>query len=329
MAIGFIANILLSNTFGEERINNLMKKIGVVLLFIFIPLLVFKLFLNIDFKEEQIDFTILSCIVMAFLYIIAYLYAIKKSKKIRENGRETQFIKTVIVNQGRGAAFVGSAMLAIEEIRVSAAIYITLLGIFLFALIPYVLSLLHKKEIKGNVEEQSPLPLHIRVFPWYLLIFPISAVIIHSYTGITTTDSSDNWERILNLLAAITIPAALYYVGSGIRVKDLSKTELKKLFFGKDNGYLTWVREIIFLTLFITPVIVAIIFGTLLIINLIPLQWFVVLILNAILPISSTHMFLVPYGINKKVTALSITWTTVFSIPIFVLLLYVFSFLFT
>jgi hypothetical protein len=283
--------------------------------------------LNIDFKEEQIDFTILSCMVMAFLYIIAYLFAIKKSKKIPENGKETQFIKTVIVNQGRGAAFVGSAMLAIEEIRVSAAIYITLLGIFLFALIPYVLSLLHKKGIKGNVKEQNSLPLHIRVFPWYLLIFPISAIIIHSYTGITTTDSSHNWDRILNLLAAITIPAALYYVGSGIRMKDLSKTELKKLFFGKENGYLTWVREIIFLTLVITPVIVAVIFGILLIIHIIPYQWFVVLILNAILPISSTNMFLVPYGINKKVTALSVTWTTVFSIPFFVLLLYIFSFL--
>ena len=40
---------LLVNNLKMKRINNLMKKISIVLLFIFIPLLVFKLFLNIDF----------------------------------------------------------------------------------------------------------------------------------------------------------------------------------------------------------------------------------------------------------------------------------------
>ncbi len=317
--VGFFANILLSHFFGEEKINKKMKKAGLVLLFVFIPMLLFKLFLNIEFGEEEMDFVFLSVAVMAFLYLIAYIFAIRRA---HEEKKSIEFIKTVIVNQGRSAAFVGGAMLAIEKLAVFAAIYLSLLGIFLFGIIPYILSVLHKRETM-NAKEKSPLPVYLRIYPWYLLLFPVSAVIIHSHTGITT--ASFEFGKLLNLLAAITIPAALYYVGASIKFKDLSKKELKKLFLGKEKGELAWVRDILFLTIVLTPAIIATIFGILLLFRFIPYEWFVVLVLNSILPITSTNMFLVPYGINKKVTALSVTWTTVISIPLFVLFLNIFS----
>ncbi|RLF55899.1 MAG: hypothetical protein DRN37_08680 [Thermoplasmata archaeon] len=78
----------------------------------------------------------------------------------------------------------------------------------------------------------------------------------------------------------------------------------------------------------ITPVIVVCACGVLLFFDIIPLTWAAVLIINSILPITSTNMFLVPYGIDRKVTALSVTWTTFFSIPVFVILLYLFSVVF-
>ena len=43
--IGFIITIILSRIYGEERINKLMKNIGLVLLYIFVPLLLFRIFL--------------------------------------------------------------------------------------------------------------------------------------------------------------------------------------------------------------------------------------------------------------------------------------------
>ena len=36
-------------------------------------------------------------------------------------------------------------------------------------------------------------------------------------------------------------------------------------------------------------------------------------------------MFLVPYGIDKKVTALSVTWTTIICVPIVVALITIFG----
>ncbi|RLF47867.1 MAG: hypothetical protein DRN29_01445 [Thermoplasmata archaeon] len=323
IVVGFFITIFLTRFFGEEKIDAIMKKVGLVLLFVFIPILLFRLFLDVNFTEEEIDFVVVSCVVMAFLYIIAYLFAMKKVRRVCDKKeKRIEFIKTVIVNQGRSAAFVGGAMLAIERLAVYAAIYISLLGIFLFAIIPYILAVLHKKEIEGG-EEKNPLPLFLRIYPWYLLIFPISAAIIHAHTGLTT--STYEWGKILRFLGAITIPAALYYVGAGIKVKDLSKKELQNLFFSK-KGELAWVKEIIFLTVILTPIIIAAIFGTLMLLHLIPSEWFVVLLLNSILPITSTNMFLIPYGINGRVTALAVTWTTVISVPLFVVLLNIFSF---
>ncbi len=325
IAVGFIVTLILSKIYGEERINRGMKKIGFILLFVFIPILVFKLFLNIDFREEEIDFVIVSCAVITLLYAIAYVFARSRAQKISpEKETRTHFIKTVVVNQGRSAAFFGSAILAIDELKIFAAIYLTLLGIFLFSAVPYLLSILHQKEVDGK--RKNPLPLFLRIYPWYLLIFPVSAVLIHTNTGITT--ASYEWGMALNFLGAATIPAALYYVGAGIHVDDIRKGELKKLFFGKDSGELLWVRHILLLTMVITPVVVVGACGVLLFFHIIPAAWAAVLLINSILPITSTNMFLVPYGIDRKVTALSVTWTTFFSIPIFVLLLYAFSMVF-
>ncbi len=324
--MGFFVNIILSRIFGERRINEIMRKIGIGILFIFIPILQFKLFLNVDFGSEEINFAFISFANMAFLYLIAYVFAIKRITKSYPKEEKNYYLKTVIVNQGRSAAFVGGAILAIEEWAIFAAIYISLLGIFLFAIVPHVLSSIHKKEVKEDKKGKNPLPFFLRLYPWYLLAFPVSAIIIHKYTGITT--SSYDWGTILNFFASLTIPIALYYVGSSIKIKDIKIDELKKLFFGKDEGHGKWVRDILILTMIITPAIISSIFGVLLFLKLIPSEWFVVMILNSILPITSTNMFLVPYGINKKVTALSVTWTTIFAIPVFVFLIEILSSIF-
>lgn len=327
IAVGFSVTLILSKSYGEGHINNLMKKIGLVLLFVFIPILVFKLFLNIDFREEEMDFVILSCIGITLLYGLAYVFALKNSKKIPLVGeKRIDFIKTVVVNQGRSAAFFGSAILSIEKLEIFAAIYLTLLGIFLFAAVPYVLSVIHKKDIASGNEQKNPLPLYLRIYPWYLLIFPISAVFIHGYTGVTTT--SNDYGIILNFLGAVTIPAALYYVGSGIKIRDVKTAELKKLFLGKGGDEMEWVKHILILTMVITPVLVTFSCVTLTIFSIIPATWAAVLIINSILPITSTNMFLIPYGIDGRVTALSVTWSTFFSIPVFVVLLSAFSVLF-
>jgi len=327
IAVGFFVTLALSRIYGEERINRLMKKIGLVLLFVFIPILVFRLFLNIDFREEEIDFVILSCIFITLLYGLAYVFALRNSKKISLTGeKRIDFIKTVVVNQGRSAAFFGSAILSIEKLEIFAAIYLTLLGIFLFAAVPYVLSVMHKKDIEGGNKQKNPLPPYLRIYPWYLLIFPISAVFIHGHAGITT--ASNDYGILLKFLGAVTIPAALYYVGSGIKIRDIKTTELKKLFFGKSSDEMGWVKHILLLTMVITPIVVTISCVILSISGIIPTTWAAVLIINSILPITSTNMFLIPYGIDKRVTALSVTWSTFFSIPIFVVLLYVFTVLF-
>jgi len=59
--------------------------------------------------------------------------------------------------------------------------------------------------------------------------------------------------------------------------------------------------------------------------NLVSKEWFSVITINSIMPITSTNMFLIPYGINKKVTALAVTWTTIICVPIVVALIAIFS----
>ena len=104
---------------------------------------------------------------------------------------------------------------------------------------------------------------------------------------------------------------------------------MKKLFgIDKDNkpgDHWSWVRNIFILTVLITPVFTALVFVPLYLSNMINNSWFAVVIINSILPITSTNMFLLPYGIDKRSTAHSVTWTTIVCVPIIVILITMFG----
>ena len=334
--IGFIVTVLLAGLIGEGKIEKVMKKIGLILLYFFVPLLLFRIFLSVDFGENEVLFSILCFSLLGFMYILAYVFAKIKIKSLGLKGiNKKQFMKTVLVNQGRSSAFIGGAMLAISEWHVPAAIYMSIGAVFLFAIMPYVLSYSHKKDIKKSEElsQIHALPWYLRIFPWYLLLFAAAAILLHNNAGITLKDFGNDLGITFEFITQLTIPAALYYVGAGIHPHDLKINEMKKLFRSdshkKTRDHWPWVKNIFFLTTIITPLITSIIFSLLLIINVIPTEWFAVVVINSVLPITSTNMFLVPYGIDKKVTALSVTWTTIVCVPIVVLLISSFkSFLF-
>ena len=308
-----------------------MKKIGLILLFFFVPLLFFRIFLNTEFGLEQLGFSLVICIIIFLMYLIAVMYARYKTRNLnRSDMLRTNAIKTILTNQGRSSAFIGGAMLAIPEWSVEAGLYMALLGIVLFAIIPYILARFNKKEIRQK--ESNPrfqtLPWYFRLYPWYLIGFLVAAIALHSFFGLTTADFGDAGV-VLQFYSALTVPAALYYVGAGIHPTDLKRSELKKLITTSKNTSQDWhwrlVRSIIALTVVITPLITLGVFIPLLLFNLLPKDWFSVIIINAFLPITSTNMFLVPYGIDKRVTAHVVTWTTLICVPIVVLLIYLFS----
>jgi hypothetical protein len=326
--VGFIVTILLSRFINKQKIDTAMKKIGLILLYFFVPVLLFRIFLDRDFGTNEIKFAIVSCIVIFFMYILAYVFSRYKAEKLnlKENSKQ-EFIKTVLTNQGRSAAFIGGALLA-SPWFVEAAIFIALVGVALFAVIPGLLSYMHKKETKKSNENIHVLPWYLKLYPWYLITFAIAAIAIHSTTGVKMASFGDI-GTIITFYSAITIPAALYYVGAGIHPNDLKMSEMKKLFSlnhdKKSKDHWPWIRNIFILTVVITPLIISVIFGLLYVFGLITSAWLAVIVINSILPITSTNMFLVPYGINKKVTALSVTWTTIVCVPIVVLLITLFS----
>jgi hypothetical protein len=325
--IGFIVTILIAKVIGREKIDNIMKKIGLILLYFFIPLLIFRVFLDL-FEVTQIIFVIVVLIVIFLMYILAYIYGEHVIKKQDLEGeKKSLFLKTMLTNQGRSSAFIG--MIMMEYWPVAAGIMIALVGIVLFAIIPYILSYMHKKEvnIKKNKTEKA-LPWFLRLYPWYLISFVVAAIIINITTGVTIRGSGD-LGIIIIFITALTIPAALYYVGASIHPNDLKKSELKKL-IGIDKNlkkseHWPWVRKIFILTVVITPIVITLIFLPLLVLNLIPNAWFAVIIINSLLPITSTNMFLLPYGIDKKSTAHSVTWTTIVCLPIVVLFIIIFG----
>ncbi|MFH1101532.1 MAG: hypothetical protein V1726_05820 [Methanobacteriota archaeon] len=329
--IGFLVTLLLSRFFDEEKINMVMKKIGLILLYFFVPLLLFKIFLSVDFGQKELEFTAVCVIVFSFMYILAYFFAVYKLKKMHQP-KETKnyFLKTVLTNQGRSSAFVGGAMLAISEWWIPAAIYMSVGAIFLFAFIPYILSYFYKKDMKTSDKDpvHHALPWYLRVFPWYLLCFAAAAILIHGMTDITPRNLGD-FGIVFDFFTSLTIPAALYYVGTGIHPHDLKVDEMKKLFNvhkqKKSDDHWGGVRNIFFLTVILTPLLTVIVLFPLLLLQIIPKEWFSVIMINSILPITSTNMFLVPYGIDKKITAHAITWTTIVCVPIVVLLIYIFS----
>jgi len=328
--VGFIVTIFIAKIIGREKIDKIMKKIGLILLYFFIPILVFRIFLNTDFGQKQIEFAIIVSIIVFFMYLIAFVFARYKANNWNFNDKKKRlFIKTVLTNQGRSSAFIGGALLA-SPWKVEAAIYIALVGIALFAIIPYILSYMHKKESKKNdIEQVKTLPWYLKLYPWYLIAFVICAVGVHASTSITTKDFGYELETIVIFYSAITIPAALYYVGAGIHPSDLKISELKKLFnVDKSNekgDHWDWVRNIFIITVIITPILTVLIFYPLFVIGTISNSWFAVIIINSILPITSTNMFLLPYGIDKKSTAHSVTWTTIVCVPIVVILITAFG----
>ncbi len=328
--IGFILTVLFTRLFGEEVVNKVMKKNALILLYIFVPLLLFRILLNVDFGSSEINFTIVCFIILTIMYILAYSFAKYKVKKMNLSLEEKDhFIKTVLTNQGRSSAFVGGAMLAISQWQVQALIYMIIGAIFLFAIIPGILSYLHKKEIKKSdkASKIKALPWYLKIFPVYLFAFAFTAIALHGLTGISVKDPTD-LNRFFVFFTQCTIPAALYYVGAGIHPRDLKIDEMKKLFGIKIDKKLrdhwSWVRTIFFLTVIVTPLLTFVFMLPIYVFGLITGAWFSVIVINSILPITSTNMFLVPYGIDRKVTAHSVTWTTIVCVPIVVLLITIF-----
>ena len=323
--IGYLITFILSKLFGLDKVDFIMKKIGLVILYVFIPLLLFRIFLNVDFGYDEINFSIICFLIIGFTYIISYFYGKNKINKMDiEEEKKSIYIKTLITNQGRSSAFVGGAMLAVSAWQIPAAIYMSIGAIFLFAILPYILSYLYKKETKTKI---NALPWYLKLFPWYLLFFAILSITIHRTTGIYLLDLGD-FGILFKFFTALTIPAALYCVGAGINPNDLKKSEIKQLFRIKNNkkqNHWIIVKNILFLNIIIIPLFTFIIFIILFYLNLISNEWFSVVIINSILPITSTNMFLIPYGIDKRVTALTVSWSTIFCIPIVVFLITIFQ----
>ncbi len=327
IVVGLIVSYVLAKPFGQERINQVMKKIGLVLLFVFIPILMFRIFVNISFGREELIFTGITFGVLTFMYIIAYFLGKVEAKKLNLKGmKKRTFLKTVLTNQGRSAAFVGGALLAIEGWAVPAGIYIAFVGVGLFAVIPYILSVMHKHERKNDLkEDKSPLPWYLKLYPWYLLSFILAGIFVNRFAGIDLEAMGDG-GTVLFFLSALTIPAALYYVGSGIHPEDLKLDEMKKMIFPKKKGekrefYWDVGRNAFLTTMLYTPIIITLVFTPLMLLDIIPGSWFAVIVINSILPITSTNMFLLPYGLNPKGTALSVSWTTVISVPLVMILI--------
>ncbi len=330
--IGFAITRMLAHFIQDEKIDRIMKKIGLVILYLFVPLLVFRIFLGVDFHQQELLFAALVFGILTLMYLLAYGISRYYSRTHSLSKTEAFiYMKTVLVNQGRSSAFVGGAMLAIAEWRVPAAIYMSVGGIFLFALIPSLLSYLHhhERKQKQSTIKIKALPWHLHVFPWYLIGMVILAVLLHSIADITPADLGTELSVIFEFFTSLTIPAALYYVGAGIHPRDLKKDEIKHLFHAtvqnNEKVHWLWVRHIVILTVLLTPAVTLILFGIPFISGLIPSAWFSVLVINSILPITSTNMFLVPYKIDKKVTALAVTWTTLICVPIVVLLIALFN----
>ncbi|GAH85021.1 unnamed protein product, partial [marine sediment metagenome] len=219
--VGLIVTVLIAKITGREKIDRVMKKIGLILLYFFVPLLLFRIFLKVDFGTEQFAFVIVTSIILIFMYILAYVFAKYKAEKYGLKKSDKQlFIKTILTNQGRSSAFIGGALLAIKAWEVPAAIFIALVGIALFFFVPFILSYMHKKETHKSDEHIIALPWYLRLYPWYLLSFVIAAIVLHGPMGVNV-----NWGNsegvVFTFYTALTIPAALYYVGAGIHPRDL------------------------------------------------------------------------------------------------------------
>lgn len=325
--VGFAVSAILSLIYSSAKIDMTMKKIGRIILYFFVPVLVFRVFIDTPLGYSALRFVFITCLSIMLMYLIAYVFARYQASK-QELTKETKslYIKTVVTNQGRSSAFVGGILLSIPEWGVPAAIFMAFTGIALFAIVPYILSRLNHLE-QSSQDVPLQLPWFLRFYPWYFTAFVVAAVLIQKFTGITTAKLGD-FGVVLRFYSALTIPVALYYVGSSMHISDMKVSELKKLLGTNPDEiseHWTWVRHIFVLTTFITPMIFLFCFGLLYAFGMIPAAWFVVIFINSILPITSTNMFLVAYGLDKKASAHAITWSTLICVPIVVVLIEIFS----
>ncbi|MDG6218738.1 MAG: hypothetical protein QCI00_04780, partial [Candidatus Thermoplasmatota archaeon] len=157
IVIGFFLTILIARAIGREKIDRIMKKIGLILLYFFIPVLLFRIFISTNFEAKELEFALIVALVIVLMYLLAYFFARYQIKKQQISGKkESLYMKTLLVNQGRSSAFIGSAMMAFWQFE--AGIFMALVGIALFAVIPYLLSYLHKNDQKNSDESKNPLP---------------------------------------------------------------------------------------------------------------------------------------------------------------------------
>ena len=61
--IGFAVTIILAKIMGREKIDKIMKKIGLILLYFFVPILIFRIFINTTFGKNEIEFAIVVSII--------------------------------------------------------------------------------------------------------------------------------------------------------------------------------------------------------------------------------------------------------------------------
>ncbi len=325
--IGFVATIILSKLFSAQKVDFAMKKTALILLYFFVPILIFRIFLDTALGKQEILYIKIVILSIFSMYMMAYAFARYQIKKQQLSGaKRTLYLKTIITNQGRSSAFVGGIMLMVPSWGVPVGIFMALVGVALFAVIPYILC--HMKHEEGETgDNKLELPWFLKFYPYYFLAFVIAGVLIQKLTGITSRDLG-SFGIVLRFYTATTIPAALYYVGSGIHPTDMRKSELRKIVgLDYEDGveHWPWVRQIFTLTSIITPLVFAIVFGTLSYLRLIPPVWFAVIFINSVLPITSTNMFLIPYGIDRRATAHSVTWSTLICVPVVVALIAIFS----
>ncbi|KAL0249570.1 hypothetical protein GEMRC1_004800 [Eukaryota sp. GEM-RC1] len=194
------------------------------------------------------------------------------------------------------------------------------------------------KEVLVSKEEPSPvkkppgLPLFLQLFPFLLIV-----VIVVSITLKKTIDFSLKdlglFGDVIHLLSAFCVPFGLYYAGAGVKAEDLkfsklSKTIVKPKIAEDDELSLQATRYTLFLNFLISPIIVFIIFGSLLLFGLIPSSWFCVMFINAILPVTATNIFLLDFGLDKMSTVFSISTSTIISVPMVLVLIPLFDYLF-
>ncbi|KAL0225677.1 hypothetical protein P9112_013001 [Eukaryota sp. TZLM1-RC] len=339
--IGFIVNSILCYCLNPSSVIKAMKAFGKVLLFVFIPLLQFRIFLSIPFGLSEISFSITAVAVMLLLYLVSYYSSKLRSRSLKLCIMENQeFLKTCLTNQGRSSAFIGGSLLSIAAWEIQASLYMALYGVFLFVLIPIALSRMSKKDVlpkelqdmsspadvdlESNhtpVKPTSPIPLYLQIFPVFLLVTIAIAIILNRMFDITMESLGKPGEYI-HLVSAFTVPLGLYYAGSGVKAEDLKWMNISQVFSTQSQSLaLRSTSFTLFINLVISPLIIGSIFGVLTLFKIIDTSWFSVIFINTILPTTPTNIFLEEFGINKKATALTVSTSTALGVPLVLIMI--------